>query len=126
MTIALWCVLLTAILPLISTGIAKAAGGRYDNNDPRGHASGYTGVAKRAYAAQLNAFEIFPFFAVAVIVAELKGGPSGTVNAMAIGFVVLRAAYLAAYLADQASLRSAVWALGYFTCIGIFTSPLWR
>jgi uncharacterized MAPEG superfamily protein len=126
MTIALWCVLIAAILPLVSVGVAKATGGRYDNRDPRGQAQGYTGLAKRAYAAQQNAFEAFPFFAAAVLVAEVKGGPASAVSLLAIAFVVLRAGYLAFYLTDKPTQRSVVWALAYFACAGIFISPLWR
>jgi uncharacterized MAPEG superfamily protein len=126
MTIALWCVLVTALLPLVTTGIAKALGGNYDNNDPRGHALRYEGMAQRAHAAHLNGFEAFPLFAVAVLVAELKGGPRGMVDVLALVHVGFRVSYIAAYLYDRASLRSVLWVLALFATIGIFTSPLWR
>jgi uncharacterized MAPEG superfamily protein len=126
MTIALWCMLVAAILPILTVGIAKAAGGSYDNHDPRGRAAMYEGLAKRAHAAHLNAYEAFPLFAAAVLVAELKGGPRGIVDALALAYVAGRIAYSAAYILDWPSLRSIVWSLSFFCAIGIFVSPLWR
>lgn len=126
MTIALWCVLLTALIPLMMTGIAKALGGRYDNHDPRGQALSYSGMAKRAHAAHQNGFEAFPLFAAAVIIAELKGGPRLTVDILAVLFVVFRIAYSGAYIYDQPTLRSTLWVLAFFAAITIFVSPLWR
>jgi uncharacterized MAPEG superfamily protein len=126
MTIALWCVLLTALMPLVTTGIAKKLGGSYNNHDPRTRAQSYEGMAKRAYAAHQNGFEAFPLFAVAVLVAELKGGPRFTVDMLAMAHVGFRIAYTAAYIYDRPTLRSALWILALATTIGIFTSPLWR
>jgi uncharacterized MAPEG superfamily protein len=126
MTIALWCVLLTALIPLLATGLAKALGGRYDNHDPRGHAQSYSGMAKRAHAAHQNGFEAFPLFAAAVIIAELKGGPRLTVDMLAMVHVVLRIAYSGAYIYDRPSLRSLLWVFALIATICIFISPLWR
>jgi uncharacterized MAPEG superfamily protein len=126
MTIALWCVLLAAVLPIATAGLAKAIGGFGDNRDPRGRASAYEGMAKRAYAAHHNGFEAFPFFAAAVLVAELKGGPRGMVDLLAAAFVAARVVYVGMYVFDRPSLRSLVWAIAFFSAIGIFLSPLWR
>ncbi|MGL4239576.1 MAG: MAPEG family protein [Beijerinckiaceae bacterium] len=126
MTIALWCVLLAALLPVVSAGIAKSAGGAYDNADPRGRASSYEGLAKRAHAAHLNGFEAFPLFAAAVLVAELKGGPRGMVDALAVVYISARVGYVGLYLLDKPALRSLVWAIAFFCAIAIFVSPLWR
>jgi uncharacterized MAPEG superfamily protein len=126
MTIALWCVLVAGLLPIITVGLAKGSGGAYDNNDPRGRAGSYTGLARRAYAAHLNGFEAFPLFAAAVLVAELKGGPRGMVDGLAVVFIAARLGYVGLYLADMAALRSLVWTVGFFSAIAIFASPLWR
>jgi uncharacterized MAPEG superfamily protein len=126
MTIALWCTLLAALLPILATGLAKRIGGRYDNNDPRGVAQNYQGMARRAHAAHQNGFEAFPLFAVAVLVAEVKGGPRGLVDMLAVAFVAARVAYTGCYIMDQATLRSLVWTLGLACAIAIFISPLWR
>ena len=75
MTVALWCILIAFLLPYLCIAIAKA-GGKYrlsDNHDPRDFLDSLEGAPRRAYAAQLNSFEIAPFFAAAVIVAHLGG-----------------------------------------------------
>ncbi len=82
MSLANWCILAAALLPILTTGLAKSLGGAYDNHDPRGRALGYDGAAKRAHAAHQNGFEAFPFFAAAVLLAEMKGGPSSAVNVL--------------------------------------------
>jgi uncharacterized MAPEG superfamily protein len=126
MTLALWCVLVAGVLPYLTVGIAKAMGGSYDNHDPRGSAASYEGLARRAHAAHLNGFESFPLFAAAVLVAELKGGPRGAVDMLAIVFIAARIGYIACYLTDRPSLRSLLWSAGALSAIGIFISPLWR
>ncbi len=126
MTTALWCVLFAALLPLATTGIAKALGGSYNNHDPRTRAQSYEGMAKRAHAAHLNSFEAFPLFAAAVLVAELKGGQNGMVDMLAVAHVGFRIAYTAAYLYDRPTVRSVLWVLALVATITIFTSPLWR
>jgi uncharacterized MAPEG superfamily protein len=125
MTVALWCVLVAALMPLIFTGIAKTGGG-FDNRAPREEADTLGGYRKRAYAAHLNAFEAFPFFAAAVIVAEMRGAPRGLVDGLAAAYIVARIGYFAAYLGDRPSLRSSVWGIGLLLAIAIFISPLWR
>ncbi|MBV9219597.1 MAG: MAPEG family protein [Methylobacteriaceae bacterium] len=125
MTIALWCVLIAAILPLVLVGISRA-GQRYDNRDPRGASQALEGSRKRAHSAHLNAFEAFPFFAAAVIVAEMKGAPRGALDGLAVAFIIVRIVHAGAYLGDQAPLRSAIWTVGFLLTIGIFILPLWR
>ena len=126
MSVALWCVLFAGLLPILVGGLSKKLGGNYNNNDPRGQAVGYVGMAKRAHAAHSNSFEAFPLFAVAVLIAEMKGVPRGTVDMLALAFIGLRLGYVAAYLADKSVLRSIVWTLGVFVTIAIFTSPTWK
>lgn len=125
MSIALWCVLAVAFMPLVLTAIAKSGGG-YDNADPRGYLKGVSGFRYRANNAQQNGFEAFPLFAAAVIVAEMKNGPSGTVDALAVAFLLARVAYAALYMADRPSLRSLAWMIGLALTVAIFTSPAWR
>lgn len=124
LTIADVCILLAGLMPVVTVGVAKAVGGAYDNNDPRGRAASYEGLARRAHAAHLNGFEAFPLFAAAVLVAETKGGPQGWVNALALLFLVLRAGYIAAYLGDRATLRSALWSLAFLATLALFLTPL--
>jgi uncharacterized MAPEG superfamily protein len=124
MSIALWCVLLAGMMPVLTVAVAKW-GMRYDNYNPREQAIALEGYRKRAYAAHLNAYEAFAFFAVAVLIAEWKGALPAMVNGLALFFILMRLCYVLFYLTDKASLRSIVWALGWFTTIALFTSPIW-
>ena len=122
MTVALWCVLAAALLPYLASTIAKAGGGRYDNRDPRAWLERQDGFRVRANNAQLNSFEAFPFFAVAVIVAQLLQAPQERVDALAVIFIAARLAYLACYLADWHWARSVTWLVGWLACIFLFVS----
>ena len=124
MSIALWCVLLAGIMPVITTGIAKW-GAPFDNNHPRDWANSLVGYRRRAYSAHQNAYEAFPFFAAAVLAAGATGTAQGLVNLLALVFIAARVGYTAAYLADLATARSVLWAIGWFVTIAIFTSAVW-
>ncbi len=124
MTIALWCVLLAGIMPVITTGIAKW-GAPLDNNHPRDWANKLEGYRRRAYAAHQNAYEAFPFFAAAVLAASATGASQGLTNLLAMIFIMARLGYTAAYMANLATLRSIMWAIGWFTTIAIFTAAAW-
>lgn len=122
MTTALWCVLAAALLPYLATTIAKAGGSRYDNRDPRAWLQQQKGWRERANHAQLNAFEAFPFFAAAVIVAQMLQAPQERVDALALIFVAARLAHLTCYVADWHRARSVAWLLGWLACIFLFVS----
>ena len=124
MTIAYWCVLLAAVLPLAATGIAKVGGDRYSNRYPRAWLDKQQGFRARAHAAQANSFEAFPFFAAAVIVAHLTHAPQARVDLLAVLFVAARAVYLACYVADWHWIRSLVWFVGFVSCIAIFVAAV--
>jgi uncharacterized MAPEG superfamily protein len=120
MTIAYWCVLLTAILPYVWVGVAKYPLRAYDNNNPREYEEKLTGPRKRAHWAQLNAWEAFAPFAAAVIIAHLARADQAVVNALAVTFVVARVLHGLLYVADRATLRSLVWSVGFLCVIGLF------
>ena len=121
MTTAYWCVLAAGLLPYLATISAKA-GARFDNRMPRAWLAAQTGWRARANAAQQNAFEAFPLFAVAVLVAHQGGAPQGRVDALALLFVAARVAYLVTYVADLALLRSIVWVVGIGSAVAIFVA----
>ncbi len=112
----LFCLLAAALLPIVCAGLAKRAGfgkrrsqGGYDNHNPRAWLARQEGAGARANAAQANTFEALPFFYVAVVVATLMGLTPQVVAAFSLVWLALRVAYVAAYLADRATLRSLVW-----------------
>ena len=119
MPVSYWCILAAAALPYLATLMAKA-GAPYDNRNPREWLAGLSGWRARANAAQQNSFEAFAPFAAAVIVAHQLGADAARVDALAVTFVVARIAYLAAYVADRATLRSLAWFVGIACVVAIF------
>lgn len=128
-TIAYWCVLVAAFLPMVCAGIAKYGmmsmpkrEGGYDNNNPRAWLARQADWRARANAAQANTFEALPFFFAAVIIAHLLQAGQTRLDILALLFVVLRVAYIMMYVANLASARSMIWALALLVNIGILFS----
>lgn len=127
MSLAHACILIACLLPIACAGVAKWRGfgkrrreGGYDNHDPRAWLSRQQGLQARANAAQHNSFEALPLFIAGVLIAEQAGAAQDTVDAFALTFVALRLAYVGAYLADKANLRSALWICGVICCAAMF------
>ena len=125
-TIAYWCVLVAALLPILCAGIAKRGmfrtsrrEGGYDNNNPRAWLAQQTDWRARANAAQANTFEALPFFFAAVIIAHLLQANQTRLDILALLFIGLRLAYIVMYVGNLATARSVVWALALFINIGI-------
>ena len=104
--------LIAGILPVACAGIAKLGFKEYDNHNPRVWLSKQTGFRARANAAQSNSFEAFPFFAAGVLLALLAGVDHGKIDALSIGFVVARLAYVASYVLVMKTVRFMVWVFG--------------
>ena len=119
MHLATWMILVAILLPYGMAALAKGGGG-IDNRSPRDGLDGLQGWRRRADWAQRNHFEALPAFAAAVLVAELAHAPQAWIDRLAVLFVVLRSGYSAAYLLDQARLRSACWAGGFLCVIALF------
>lgn len=128
-TLAYWCILVGALLPIVCAGIAKygtmrtsPGKGGYDNNNPRAWLARQTDWRARANAAQANTFEAIPFFFAAVIIAHQLQASQTRLDILAVLFVVLRIIYIALYVGNKANARSIVWALAFFINIGILFS----
>ena len=118
LTVAYWCVVVAALLPIFCAGLAKwgmfsrsPKDGGYDNRLPRAWLASQKDWRARANAAQANSFEALPFFIGAVIIAHQHGALQSRLDVLAFGYVVLRLVYVLLYVADQAMARSAVWTL---------------
>lgn len=120
MTIAFWCVLVAALLPYVPFALVSK---KVDMRAPRRGEQTLEGLALRAYGAHLNAFETFPPFAAAVIVAHVVEGANATVNWLAIAYIVARLAHMGCYLADKQPPRSAAFTIGLILMIAIFVHP---
>lgn len=124
MKIAFLCLLIAGVLPLVSTAIAKWGFREFDNHNPREWLSRQTGFRARANAAQHNAFEAFPFFAVAVVLGMGLSLDPSVLNRYCLIFVVARVLYLLAYLLDWASVRTLCWVVAYASCLAIYVQLL--
>ena len=98
--------------------------GAFDNRKPRDPLFYRDPFRARGLWAHQNGMEGFAFFAVAVVVAQMRGAPQHIADGLALGYVALRFAYDAAYLANLAKLRSAVWALALAVNVALLLSPL--
>lgn len=126
LTVAYWCVLVAALLPIGCAWLAKSGhmtkarrNGGFDNQHPRDWLSRQTDWRARANAAQANSFEALPFFIGAVIIAHQLGAVQMRLDVLAFVFVVLRLLYIMMYVANMASARSLIWALALMTNIAI-------
>lgn len=121
MTTPFWCLAIVIFFPyLLSTtaGYFKIKKfGRYDNKNPRIQAAQLEGVGARVCAAQQNTWEALIVFAPAVFIAHLAGAHAEQSALAAMGFVVARAAYMLAYLADWALFRTLVFSVGFACCL---------
>lgn len=124
MTIAECCLFGAVLLYLLTVAPAKAIGFRdFDNATPRDPAFYMHPLRARALGAHLNGIETFPFFAVAVLLAEFRAAPQSTIDALAVAFLVIRLAFVLAYLANRSTLRTILWNVGFFVNAAIFFLP---
>ena len=124
MTIADLTLLAAVLLTIATIGLAKLDGRtEYDNANPRSPNFYASGLRARALGAHQNGFEVFPFFAASVILAEMRHVPQAWVDALAVAFILLRIVYVALYLGNKPRARSTVWSLGFLCNIAIFFTP---
>ena len=129
MTIAKWCVLAACILPIATIGLAKMStarlsrkNGGYDNYNPRQWADRLDGWQSRAHAAQINGFEALPLFIAGVLFAQTNQVPQATIDQLALAFVAVRIAYVAAYLMNLDKLRTLIWMGGVGVSIALLAA----
>ena len=128
-TLAYWCVMVAALLPIVCAGIAKwgmfrqtGSASDFDNHDPRAWLARQTTWRARANAAQANSFEALPFFIGAVIIAHQLGAPQLRIDLLAAAYVGLRVVFVVLYVANQANLRSLVWTMALAVNVAILFS----
>src|SRR6202046_985429 len=127
MTIAEYCVFGTLMLYLLTIAPVKwLRFRRFDNARPRDPAFYEEPIAARALGAHLNGIEAFPFFAVAVLLAEFRTGPQRVIDELAVLFLIVRIAYVFTYLGNRPTLRSILWGIGLAINLAIFFMPAIR
>jgi uncharacterized MAPEG superfamily protein len=125
-TLAYWCLLIAALLPLACAGIAKygtfttpRSQGGFDNHNPRAWLARQTDWRARANAAQANTFEALPFFFAAVIIAHVLGAGQTKIDILSFLWLLLRCLYVIAYVGDMAKARTGVWVAALLVNISI-------
>jgi len=127
MTIAEWCIFASLMLYLLSIASVKWIGfRRFDNSRPRDPAFYQDPIASRALGAHQNGIEAFPFFAVAILLAEFRASPQNLIDELAVLFVIVRVAYVLTYLGNRPTLRSILWSIGFAINSAIFFMPALR
>ena len=127
MTVAEWCVFGTVMLYLLTIAPIKAFRfRRFDNAKPRDPSFYDDPIAARALGAHLNGIEVFPFFAIAVLLAEFRTGPQRLIDELAVLFLIVRIAYVFTYLGNRPTLRSILWNIGFAINLAIFFMPAIR
>ncbi len=125
-TVAYWCVLIAALLPIVCAGIAKYGTfgkprreGGFDNHDPRAWLARQQDWRARANAAQANSFEGLPFFIGAVVVAHQLGAGQTLLDILAFVYIVLRLVFIMMYVAGLPTARSITWTLALLVNVAI-------
>ena len=127
MTVAEWCIFGALMLYLLTIAPIKWIGfRRFDNAKPRDPAFYADPLRARALGAHQNGIEAFPFFAIAVLLAEFREGPQRLIDELAILFLIVRIAYVLTYLGDRPTLRSILWSIGFAINLAIFFIPAIR
>ena len=121
MTIADWCLFGAVILYLVSLAPAKALAAReFDNAQPRDPAFYADPVRGRMLGAHINGIEAFPFFAVAVLLADFRAAPQVWIDGLAILFLSTRILFVLAYVGDRPTLRTTLWNAAFAFNAAIF------
>jgi uncharacterized MAPEG superfamily protein len=124
MTTPFWCILIAALLPYVWSGASVRARaqqfGTVDNKLPRAQQARLEGWGARANAASANAFETFPFFAAAVIVAHIAGASPGTSATWALVYIAARVLHGVFYVSDIDRLRSLAFGVGVVCNVALF------
>ena len=127
MTVAEWCVFGTLMLYLLTIASVKwIALRRFDNARPRDPDFYQDPIRARALGAHQNGIEAFPFFAVAVLLAEFRLGPQHLIDELAVLFLIVRIAYVFTYLGNRPTLRTILWSIGFAINVTIFFLPAVR
>ena len=127
MTVAEWCIFGAVILYLLTIAPFKAANrSQFDNSKPRDPEFFQEPLRARAQGAHLNGIESFPFFAIAVLLAEFRACPQNLINELAVLFVIVRVAYVFTYIGNRPTLRSILWNIGFAINVAIFFLPALR
>ncbi len=122
MSVSLWCLMITGLLPIVCAGISKWGASDYDNRAPREWLARQEGYRRRANAAQANSWEAFIWFGIAMAIALVTKADPDKLDGLALFFLASRVLYIGFYVADKSGLRSLAWLAGLITTLTVFAS----
>lgn len=127
MSLPLWCLLITALLPfwLATWGnvVRKRESGHLDNHHPRQQYANMTGLGARLWAAQSNAWEALALFTAGVMAVMSTGG-GWLADVACVVFVLARIGHGICYAMDLSTLRSAIFGVALLAVITLFVIAL--
>ena len=127
MSIADYCLFAAVLLYLLTLAPVKAIGHReFRNADPRDPGFYAPPIRARVLGAHNNGIEAFPFFLGAVLLAEFRAAPQPWIDALAAAFLIVRLAYVLAYIGDRPTTRTMLWSVGFAVNTAIFFLPALR
>ncbi|WP_298847570.1 MAPEG family protein [uncultured Salinicola sp.] len=128
MSLPLWCLLTTALLPFWlafwGSSVRRREFGRMDNHHPRQQYARMEGRGARLWAAQQNAWEALALFTAAIVAVETVGSGGWLADVACVIFVVARIGHGLCYALDLATLRSAIFVVGFLAVLALFAIAL--
>lgn len=109
-----WTVFTAVLLPYVPyliTMVYKRQRGLYDPANPRDSNAQLEGWALRAKGAEANSWEALTAYVAVSWLAHEAGGDPDQLLALGVGWVVVRLAYIVAYVVGAGMLRGGLWAL---------------
>ena len=124
MTTPLWALLFLILLPLVLAGVSDYLRIKefdsFDNNYPREQSDKLSGIGKRAWAAQQNAWEALIIYTPSALVAHVAGADVQQSAYAALLFCAARVAHAVFYLMNLATLRSTSFMVALGCCLWLF------
>jgi uncharacterized MAPEG superfamily protein len=128
MSLPLWCLLITALLPFWlafwGSSIRRREFGHLDNHHPRQQYAQMTGKGARLWAAQSNAWEALALFTAGIVAMQTSGGGGRLADIACVVFVLARIAHGLCYAMDLATLRSSLFVVSFLAVMSLFLTAL--
>jgi len=127
MSLPLWCLLITALLPFWlafwGSKVRRQEFGRMDNHHPRQQYAQSEGQGARLWAAQQNAWEALALFTAGVVAVQTAGG-GWLADIASIVFVLARIGHGICYAMNLATLRSTIFVVSFLAVLCLFATAL--
>ncbi|OLO05019.1 MAPEG family protein [Salinicola socius] len=127
MSLPLWCLLITALLPFWlafwGSNVRRQEFGHLDNHHPRQQYGQMTGKGARLWAAQSNAWEALALFTAGIVAIQTAGG-GWLADIACVIFVLARIGHGICYAMDMATLRSSLFIVAFLAVLCLFLTAL--